>query len=311
MKYRFNKRLNKNVSEVGFGAWQLGGKGTWSYMSHEEGLNLVKAALDKGINFFDTAPNYADGNSEIILGEALKGIRDQVIINTKVGHGPLDAWEFTKAGIRNSVERSLKKLQTDYVDSVILHNPDNYIFEGHNELIDELIKLKEEGKTKLIGYSIDSLDHLKTVLNNGIDFDTIEIMFNMIHQEPKALFDEVKKRNIFLIIKVPLDSGWLTGKYNQDSTFTDIRSRWTKADIKLRSEIVDKIKEIVKTDDLVIPALSYILHYDAVTSVIPGMKSEKYLNVNVKASDNRLSHNLIKQLVELYSNYISKFNLPW
>lgn len=311
MNYRFNKRLNKKVSEVGFGAWQLGGQGTWGHMSKEEGLQLVKEAIKNGVTFFDTAPGYALGNSELILGEALQGVRDQVIINTKVGHSPEGAWEFTKEGIRHSVERSLKNLQTTYLDSVILHNPDRYLLESSNELFDELNKLREEGKLKLIGVSIDTLEELEVILNSGVDIDTIEIMFNMIHQEPRYLLDECNERGIFLITKVPLDSGWLTGKYNQDSTFTDIRSRWSKEDKELRSNIVSKIKDIVGEDNLVQKAIQYILHFDGVTVVIPGTKNIEQLLSNIKASEDRLSKTMITKLNNLYEKELKNKTIPW
>lgn len=310
MKYRYNKSVGKEVSIVGFGAWQLGGNETWGNMSKEEGLSLVKKAIELGVNFFDTAPGYGGGNSELILGEALRGNREQVIINTKVGHGPNGEYEFTKEGINNSINRSLTKLQTDYIDSVILHNPERYILEGKTDLFDELKKYKEKGIIKAYGVSIDSLDELKTVLEH-VEVDTIEIMFNMIHQETKELFDECSRRGILLIIKVPLDSGWLTGKYNEDSTFSGVRSRWTKEQIRTRSLIISKIKDIVKQDNLVIPALGFILSFNAVTTVIPGTKNIGQLQTNIQASETELDMSMKSQLEALYEDYIKHQNTPW
>lgn len=311
MNERYNKRLEKHVSEIGFGAWQLGGQGTWGHMTKEAGITLVQDALDNGVTFFDTAPNYGNGNSELILGEALKGHRKKVVINTKVGHGPNNAWEFTKEGIRKSVERSLTRLQTDYLDSVILHSPEFNVLNTDNELFDELRALKKEGKIKLFGVSIDSLEELKTVLKFQTDIDTIEIMFNMIHQEARHYFDECLKRDIFLIIKVPLDSGWLTGKYNASSMFDDIRSRWDKQDIETRAKIVKVLQSIGHNDDLVQKALQYILHFDAVTSVIPGTKNQSQLLSNIKASEGRLSIEEINQINTYYDTVIKDINIPW
>lgn len=311
MNYRYNKRLEKHVSEIGFGAWQLGGQGTWGHMTKEAGIKLVQDALENGVTFFDTAPNYGHGNSELILGEALKGHRDQVVINTKVGHGPNNAWEFTKEGIRQSVERSLKRLQIDYIDSVILHSPEFNVLNTDNELFDELRALKKEGKIKLFGVSIDSLEELKTVLKFQPDIDTIEIMFNMIHQEARFYFDECLKRDLFLIIKVPLDSGWLSGKYNASSTFNDIRSRWDKQDIETRAKIVKVIQSIVSSEGLVQQALQYILHFDAVTSVIPGMKNQSQLLSNVRASEGRLSSKEITQINTYYETVLKDIEIPW
>ena len=310
MKYRQSTRFNKKISEIGFGAWQLGGTGTWGYMSKEDGVHLVLEALKEGVNFFDTAPGYASGNSELILGEALLEDRDTVFINTKIGHGPNGEYEFSKEGIKTSINRSLKKLQTTYLDSVILHNPERYILEGKTDLFVELEQYKEKGIINGYGVSIDSLDELRVVLNN-IDVDVIEIMFNIVHQEVKELFEEVKKRNILLIIKVPLDSGWLTGKYNETSNFSGVRDRWTTEDKETRSSIITKIKEIVKEDSLVSTALRFILSFDAVTTIIPGTKSITQLRNNSAASNETLSPIVKKQLEELYQVYISKVNTPW
>jgi aryl-alcohol dehydrogenase-like predicted oxidoreductase len=311
VNYRYNLRLRKKVSEIGFGAWQLGGQGATFQMSKEEGVLLVKEAVKEGINFFDTAPNYANGMSEIILGEALKDVREEVVINTKVGHGPNDIWEFSKEGIRQSVERSLEKLQTTYIDSVILHNPQRYLLERPNELYDELEELRKENKIRLFGVSIDSLDELQVVLDSGVDIDTVEIMFNMIHQEPRYLFDQCLERNILMIIKVPLDSGWLTGKYNATSTFTDIRSRWSNDEIKRRATIVDDLKKITKTNDMVQDALRYILHFDAVTTVIPGIKNLFHLHANINASSSRLTKETVKSINEYYEKSIKNQTIPW
>jgi aryl-alcohol dehydrogenase-like predicted oxidoreductase len=300
----------KPISEIGFGAWQLGGTGTWGHMSKEEGITLVKQAIKEGVNFFDTAPGYGQGNSELILGEALLESRDKVFINTKVGHGPNGEYEFTVEGVSNSISRSLKNLQTNYLDSVILHNPERYILEGDSDLFDELNKFKEKGLIKGYGVSIDTLEELKLTLNN-LNVDVIEIMFNIVHQEVKELFSEVVKKGILLIIKVPLDSGWLTGKYNSQSQFTGVRDRWSRQDISVRSEIVDKIKDIVGENNLVHTALRFILSFDAVTTVIPGTKNIHQLKTNCMASNDILALSKKEQLELLYKNYIKKANTPW
>jgi len=310
MNKRYVKRLNNSVSEVGFGAWQLGGNGTWGTMTKEEGIELVLEAVRSGVTFFDTAPGYAGGMSELILGEALEGIRDQVVINTKVGHGPDGSYEFNPEGIKRSIERSLQKLRTTYLDSVILHNPERYILEGKSDLITVLEEFKSQGIIKAYGVSVDTLEELETVLTH-LDVDTIEVMFNVIHQEPKYVFDEIYKRGILLIIKVPLDSGWLTGKYDESSVFDGIRSRWSKDVIQTRSDIVNRIKEIVHTEELVLPALRFILSFDAVSTVIPGTKNIAQLHKNIEASNEKLSEPVKKDLEALYESFIKGANTPW
>lgn len=305
------EKFKTSVSELGFGAWQLGNPGDFfDKMDMDYGVNLVREAYYKGVTFFDTAPGYSGGNSEIILGKALKDVRNEVFINTKVGHGPNGENEFSVEGIKTSVNRSLEQLQTDYIDSVILHNPQRYILEGKSDLIEPLKELKQQGKIKGFGVSIDTVEELDIVLKN-LDVDTIEIMFNIIHQEPKYLFDEVKKKGILLIIKIPFDSGWLTGRFNKKSTFMGIRSRWPQDVKDYRSDIVDKIKDICKKDDLVPDALQFILKYKEVSTVIPGITKVEYLNSNIKALDYVQSDSIHLDLVKLYDNYIKHVHTPW
>ncbi|MCF7927148.1 MAG: aldo/keto reductase [Candidatus Izimaplasma sp.] len=310
MDYKRLKRFNKKISRIGFGAWQLGNTKEFSDMTKEEGLKLVKKAIDKGITFFDTAPNYAQGRSEEILGEALKGYEDTVFINTKVGHDHEGNTDFSLPAITNSINRSLKVLNRSYLDSVILHNPSHDILRGETTHYKQLEELKKQGLIKGYGVSIDTPEEIEMVLKNS-NVDTIELMFNIIHQSPKALFDKIKERDILLVIKVPLDSGWLTGKYDETATFTGIRSRWSKKDIETRSEIIDDIKSIVKEDNLVPIAISFILSFDAVTTVIPGVRNEKQLNSNVAAGDYELTDDLKQQLVKLYEEKIKDLDTPW
>lgn len=310
MKKRYNRRFDQEISEIGFGAWQLGGTDTWGYMSKEDGIQLVREAVKNGVTFFDTAPGYGSGNSEKILGEALEGIREQVFINTKIGHGPNGEYEFNKEGIETSINRSLKNLKTTYLDSVVLHNPERYILEGKTDLFLKLERYKEKRLIRGFGVSIDSLEELSLVLNN-LNVDTIEIMFNIIHQEIIELFDEISNQGILLIIKVPLDSGWLTGKYNEHSVFTGVRNRWSQEQIKVRSDIIAMIKDIVKTEELVIPALQFILHYNAVGTVIPGTKNIEQLHLNIMASDSILSDDIVKKLENLYDTTIKHLDTPW
>ena len=310
MKYRLIKRLNQTVSEVGFGGWQLGNKQDWQDMDFENGVFLVKEAFSRGMNFFDTAPNYSGGMSERIIGEALKDVRTQVFINTKYGHSPERGYDFSEEHVEESVDHSLERLQTTYLDSIILHNPPRYILEGKTNHQEVFTDLKNKGKIRAWGVSIDSLEELEIVLEN-LDVDTIEIMFNISFQGPKQLFDEVKKRGILLIVKIPLDSGWLSGKYDENSTFTGIRSRWTKAEIKTRAEIIKRIKKIVKDDDLVPYALAFVLSFDAVTTIIPGTKNIKHLESNIAASEFSLQPDHLIGLEVLYDTYIKNLNLPW
>ena len=311
MNKRYNRRLNISVSEIGFGAWQLGSDGgTWDRMDKEYGIQLVQEAVSKGVTFYDTAPGYGNGNSETILGEARIGVRDKVHINTKIGHGPNGEYEFSVEGVHTSIKRSLQKLKTNYVDTVILHNPQHYILEGKTDLFDVLKEYKQKGIIKGYGVSIDSFDELETVLKY-LDIDVIEIMFNMIHQEPRYLFDQIKEKGILLIIKIPFDSGWLTGKYHKDTVFSGVRSRWNQEEKEIRNDIVNDIKTILQKDDISVEALQYILRYNAVSTIIPGTRTINQLEKNIEASKSRLNDTVVKKIETLYETKIKDKHTPW
>lgn len=309
MNQRYVKRFDRYISEIGFGGWQLGND-LWGSMSFEEGVKLVQSAYLKGINCFDTAPGYSNGMSEQILGEALKEVRHAVFILTKFGHNHLNQTNFSVDVIEQSIDESLNRLQTTYLDSVLLHNPPREILEGNTNHQKEFARLKALGKIRGYGVSIDTLEELDLVLKH-LDVDVIEILFNINHQAPKALFDEVKAKGILLLAKVPLDSGWLSGKYHANSQFTGIRSRWDREVIVKRAMIVDRIKAIVHDDDLAQYALGFILSFEAITTVIPGIKDQHQLDINIESSNLRLSEEIIVQLEKLYEDEIKPLHLPW
>ena len=181
-----NKRpygsTGKLVSEIGIGAWQLGNDIDWSGMTEQEAIRLVHRAIELGGNFFDTAPNYALGKSEELLGKALKGKRDKVVINTKFGHQSTGELDFNPDKIRTSLEGSLRRLQTDYVDSIILHNPPFEILGGNSSHYEILEQLKQEGKIGAYGVSVDSSRDMLEAMKVDV-IQVIEVMFNIFHQE--------------------------------------------------------------------------------------------------------------------------------
>ncbi len=297
------------INRIGFGGWQLGNK-LWGNMSYQEGINLVKEAYHKGINFFDTAPGYSDGLSEKIIGEALHDVRDQVIINTKLGHLADGTSDFSVESLENQINMSLKRLNTTYLDSVLLHNPSFDILEHKTTHFDILESLKQKGIIHAYGVSIDTYDELQAVLEHT-NVGVIELLFNVFSQSTLPLFDKIKEKDIKLIIKVPLDSGWLTGKYNHQSTFTGIRARWDKKTIEKRATLIDMMKDITGLDDLILPSLAFILSFDAVTAIIPGIKNSEQLNHNLLANDYILEKDMKLKLLDLYEKHIKNNPLPW
>ncbi len=313
MKYKRYIRDAPLVSEIGLGTWQLGQNSGWRAMSEKDAVELVKKSLEYGINFFDTAPNYGHGTGEERLGIALKGIdRSKIVINTKFGHTDSGSTNFNAAYIRESLEGSLKRLQVDYVDSLIIHNPPFEYLDGNkNDHYGILERLIEEGKIKTYGASLDTYEEMNLLMNTT-NAKVIEAFFNILHQDASGAFEMAIEKEVGIIVKIPLDSGWLSGKYTAESTFHDIRSRWSRQDIQTRAQLVNSIKEIVHSnDDLAQKAISFCLAYDAVSTVIPGNLTIAQLTNNVESVNNPISKELVKKLEEFYLNEVKQLNLPW
>ena len=311
MKKRPYGSTGKFVSEIGFGGWQLGNTRDWGNMNDEEGIRLVHQAIERGINFFDTAPGYGFGKSEELLGRALKGRRNEVIVNTKFGHDSKGHEDFSPTRIREAVEDSLRRLQTDYLDSILLHNPPVDILCGKESHYDILEKLKNEGKILAYGASVDSSGEMIELINNS-NSGIIEVMFNIFYQEPSEAFKKAQERNIGIITKVPLDSGWLSGKYNSNSKFQGIRSRWSDETIKQRSDLLNKISFI--TDDnttMIQAALRFILSYSEVSTVIPGIRNLEQLKENLSATDAVMPQEHVEKLKELWRKEIRNKKFEW
>ena len=313
MKYNKYIKDSIKVSEIGLGAWQLGINSGWQSMSENEAIMLVEKAIEYGINFFDTAPNYGHGTGEERLGKALKGIdRNKIVINTKFGHTDTGITNYNSDYIRESLDGSLRRLQVDYVDSLIIHNPPSQYLDGnkndHYEILEQLI---EEGKIKAYGASLDTYEDMKLLMNTT-NTEVIEAFFNILHQDASRAFDMAKEKEVAIIAKIPLDSGWLSGKYNSESTFDDIRSRWSRQDIQTRAQLVKRVMDIIESkNNLAQKAISFCLAYDAVSTVIPGNVNVDQLKSNVESVNNPLPKEFIEKLEKFYHSEVKDLNLPW
>lgn len=313
MRYKPLFHNTAPVSVIGLGTWQLGVDSGWKSMSEREAIALVRHALEQGVNFFDTAPNYGLGTSEERLGKALKGMdRSKVVINTKFGHSPTGEFNFRSDAIRSSLEGSLRRLQTDYVDSLILHNPPAELLDGNNtDHYEQLEKLVAEGKIRAYGASVDTAREMRLLLSTT-HAKVVEVFFNILHQEAATAFDLALEKQAGVIAKIPLDSGWLTGKYHAESTFEGVRSRWTKDDIQTRARLVNQLKEILQTDqDLPLKAIAFCLSYEAVSTVIPGCSSIGQLNQNLKSLEKPLNAEEVRKLASFYERTVKPLKLPW
>jgi aryl-alcohol dehydrogenase-like predicted oxidoreductase len=311
MNYRQLGSTGIKVSEVGFGGWQLGNGRDWEGMDDNQAIMLVHEALDQGCNFFDTAPNYGGGKSESLLGEALCERRSEAVINSKFGHHSDNTLNFDSQKIRSSVEGSLQRLKTDYLDSILLHNPPFEILTGKSDHFYILESLKQEGKIRAYGASVDSGNEMEELMRST-GSQIIEVMFNIFHQEPRSAFTMAAERNMGLIVKVPLDSGWLSGKYDENSVFTDIRSRWDQNQLRKRAELLPVIKKMLEPgESLVQLALRFILDYQEISTVIPGNKNLEQLIENLSASDRRISTEKVEKLEVLWEDTLQANPLGW
>lgn len=311
---KYNKYIKKSplVSEVGLGAWQLGENSGWKSMSEKEALDLVHRSLELGVNFFDTAPNYGKGTSELRLGKALKNFdRSKIVINTKFGHSETGQINFNANSIRESLEGSLKRLQVDYIDSLILHSPPIELLDGNNNPhYEKLERLVEEGKINAYGASLDTSSDMKLFMDTT-NAGVIEAFFNILHQDTALAFSLAQKKEVGIIVKIPLDSGWLSGKYTAESTFKGIRDRWSKKDIITRSDLVKKVKDIIDQEELAQAAIAFCLAHDAVSTVIPGTSSITQLESNVASAERSISKEVVENLKDFYENEVKQLKLPW
>ncbi|MGZ9225230.1 MAG: aldo/keto reductase [Anaerolineales bacterium] len=244
MKLRSFVNTGMNVSEIGLGAWQLANP-DWGVDSKSEALRVIQKSLEAGCNFFDTAPGYAGGRSEELLGEGLKSMRKDVMLCTKFGHTAEGLTDFSTNAIHQSIEASLRRLQTDYLDIVLMHNPPREMMDGRvASQYAEFEKLKAEGKIREYGVSLDWREELEMVVDTT-QSKALEVFFNALYQEPLPAFQKAHENGVGIIVKVPLDSGWLSGRYRKGHQFDDIRKRWPPEVVARRSELVEQFAALV------------------------------------------------------------------
>ena len=272
------------VSEVSFGAWQLGNDDSWERMEDGAAGRLVHAALDAGINLFDTAPNYGGGESERLLGGALAGRRNEVVLVSKFGHGIDGPKDFSVERFDERLGASLERLRTDHLDVLLLHNPPFEIYGGDDPIWEALERAQRAGKIRHYGASLDFAAEAEACLRNT-GSEVLEVFFNIFHQDIRRAFPLVREKKAGIIAKIPLDSGWLTGKYTAESRFVGVRSRWSGEEIARRAELVSKLDWLTKDgSELACKAIAYILSYEEVGCVIPGIRTMEHLRANVEAA---------------------------
>ncbi len=299
MQYRTLGRTGLSVSEIGLGTLSIGGPFKLGHLEFGRGeiddknsLKMIQVALDAGVNFIDTADIYGYGRAEEILGEALRGKREKSIISTKVGNrGDETKWfkDFRGTWIKEACTNSLKRLQTDYIDIYMLHSPD-VDFQFSEEIFTAFNDLKKEGKIRFYGCSVVSSKQGLDFINAGFG-DVIEVLYNIFDRESaEELLPQAEHSDMGIVIKSPLASGALTGKYNKNSLFDkrDFRKiLYPRERLNSIVDVVDVLKPMAKELGLTLPqlALKYCLMRKEVSSVIPGAKTAGQILENLRTSN--------------------------
>lgn len=301
------------VSEVGFGAWQLANP-DWGHESADESIKMVHTAMDLGCNFFDTAPGYGNGSSEKLLGEALRKRRSQVILCSKYGHHTNNGIpDYSPDKLESVLDGSLRRLKTDYLDCYLIHSPGRELMDEEKapELYGVLQRLKQSGKIREYGVSVDWKEDLQEVLEHT-QSKVVEVMYNAFHQDVAEAFPQAAQKGVGLIAKIPLDSGWLSGKYNSASHFDGVRDRWSTQVIERRSALVEMISQFVEEDESMTQmALQFCLGAPEISTVIPGAKSVEQVYHNIKSAERKISPYALAGIRELYESEIRGKELPW
>ena len=311
MKNRTAKRLGVPVSEIGLGCWQMGSAG-WGDVTDEAAREILKTSVDRGVTFLDTADVYGAGKSELRVGQFLKtlpGEGKNIFVATKLGRLRGFPDGYTQDLLRECTLRSAERLGRGSMDLTQLHCvPPKWLKEGR--IFDWLRKLKDEGLIKHFGASVESMEEARDCLKQP-DCDSLQIIFNIFRQKPiDELFAEAKEKGVAIIVRLPLASGLLAGKYSKGTTFGPQDHRTFNRDgeqfnvgetfaglpFAKAVELTDQLKPIlgvgVKGESttgggptMADLALRWILDFDAVTTVIPGASRPAQAVANVKASD--------------------------
>jgi aryl-alcohol dehydrogenase-like predicted oxidoreductase len=298
MNYREFGRTDWQVSEVSFGAWAIGAD--WGNVQKDDAIAALHAALDEGINLFDTADVYGDGRSEKLLAQLKRERGEEFYIITKAGRrlNPHVADGYNRKNLTAFVERSLKNLETETLDLVQLHCPPTEVF-YRPEVFGVLDDLMQAGKIRHYGVSVEKVEEaLKAIEYPNVQ--SVQIIFNIFRQRPAELFfREAVRRKVGILARVPLSSGMLTGKFTRASSFGsddhrqynrhgeafDVGETFSGVDYDLSLDAVEQLRAFIPEGMTMAQfALRWILMFDAVSCTIPGAKNPQQARDNAQAS---------------------------
>lgn len=301
MNYREFGRTGWKVSEMGFGAWAIGGD-AWGQTDDTEALDALRKAIDLGVNFIDTADVYGNGHSEELISKIRREVGNsrEIYIATKAGRrsNPHDAASYNRENLTAYVERSLKNLGTEAIDLLQLHCPPSEVYDMP-EVFGILDDLTAQGKLRYYGVSVERVDEaLKAITYPNVQ--SVQIIFNMFRLKPaEQFFDAAAAAKVGIIVRVPLASGLLTGKFGKDSQFaaTDHRNynrhgesfdageTFSGVDYDTGLQAVQALEPLVRDGETLSQlALRWILMYPQVSTVIAGSKNPAQAEANTRAA---------------------------
>jgi len=302
MKYRQLGNTGIEVSEIGFGAWGIGGD-AYGPTKDKESKRTLEAAYANGINFYDTADIYGDGHSEELIGKVFEKVRHEVVIATKGGSlyhtTPPAPQDFSPEHLRSALEASLRRLRTDYIDVYQLHSPPVEMVASALSL---MMTFKDEGKIRSIGISLDSPYDFRFV-------DCIEVIqtnFSMIDQRARdnELFDKAVHLGIGVIARTPLCFGFLSnvlkgyiGSMGKD----DHRRHWSNRQIKVWADAPMLFEHLEGNRTAAQLALGFVLAHDAISTTIPGMMHVEEVLENIRSV--ALSDDEVEEIREIYNQH--------
>ncbi|MBM7646847.1 aryl-alcohol dehydrogenase-like predicted oxidoreductase [Scopulibacillus daqui] len=296
------------VNPIGLGTNAVGGHNLYPNLDEEQGKDLVREALDNGINLLDTAFIYGPERSEELIGEVLKerGNRQEAVIATKGAHkfvGNKEVFDNSPSFLKQQVENSLKRLQTDYIDLYYIHFPDEDT--PKDEAVGALKELKDEGKIRAIGVSNFSIDQLKEANKDGY-VDVYQGEYNLLERSAEQeLLPYAQEHNISFIPYFPLASGLLAGKYDKNTVFNDLRKDlpYFQKDVFAQNlEKVDRLRQLAsaKHAEVAHVVLAWYLTLNAIDVLIPGAKRASQVLGNLKTLEVHLTDEEIKEIDRIF-----------
>ena len=319
MKTRLFANSGYHASEIGLGCWQLGGD-CWGDVAEGEALGILRASVDNGVNFLDTADVYGAGRSEELIGKFLRERSEELFVATKLGRqAHVYPDQYTSDNLRGCTEASLRRLGVEALDLTQLHCPPPALIQN-GEVFEVMREQQTAGLIKGWGVSVESVEEALLCLEQD-GLTSLQVIFNVFRRKPaEVLFEKAKAKNVAIIVRLPLASGLLSGKlsttstfaendhrnYNEDGQFFNVGETFAGLGLAKGCELADQLKPMVPDGmNLAAMALRWILDFDAVSTIIPGASRVEQARGNAAVSDlPSLSDELHENLKAFYEDSV-------